>query len=73
MKLWKKLAGAVTHPLKLIDDEIKERLSETAIVTTNAVLEHVGTVLPEIGDLLAGEEITIEVMVKLRIKQKGEI
>lgn len=73
MKLWKKLAGAAQHPFQRISQEVQEEAAETAVVSTKAALEYVGKALPEIGDLLAGEEVTLDVEVKLRLKQKGEI
>ena len=38
----------------------------TALVFLNSAM-------PEIGDLLAGEEVTLDISVKLRLRQKGEL
>ena len=71
MKFLKKLANAVRRPLKHISTEMQEEVAETVAVSVDAALERIATALPEIGDLLAGEEVTLEI--KLRLKQKGEL
>ena len=71
MKLLKKLAATVKRPLNRISTEVQEEIAETAAVSVDAVLERIATALPEIGDLLAGEEVKLEI--KLRLKQKGEL
>ena len=70
MKLLKKIANAVKRPLKHITTKGQDVIAETAAVSVDAALERIAATLPEIGDLLAGEEVTLEI--KLRLRQKGE-
>ena len=72
MKLLQKLADIAKHPFNRLSKEVQEEVAETAVVTTQAVLGCIGTALPEIGDLLAGEEVTPDISVTLRLRQKGE-
>lgn len=66
-----KLSRAVKWPGKRISHEIREEMVDKTVVAVDTAVRRVDELLPEIGDLLAGEEITIEV--RLRLKQKGEV
>lgn len=58
------------NPRKFFGGIIAEEVAEKTEIGIQTVLKTIDQSLPEIGDLLSGEEVTLEV--KIRLKQRGE-
>lgn len=58
------------NPVRLIDKEIREAVEDKAHAATQAVVSDLAKLSPELMDLLSGEEIVVEI--RVRLKQKGE-
>lgn len=58
------------NPVTRLEDHIERQIEEKTTIGMKAVLAAIDSALPEIGDLLSGEEIVVEI--KVRLKQRQE-
>lgn len=58
--------NALAYPFRRIDQESKEFVEEKTAAAVGAALAEIDRVLPVVGDLLSGEEVTIEIKLKLK-------
>lgn len=60
------------NPLAAIDHKIQESVEDKTRAAVRSAVAEFAHISPEVADLIAGEQVRLEITVTLQLKQKGE-